>query len=133
MHLIRRITTTGATLAATGAVLVTAVPSAHAATGLASLRQGSSGLGVACAQWTENIFLQPQTPLAVDGDFGPATYRATVQYQGENGLAQDGIIGPHTGDSITSFINSALKNFGDAQIWNGHSLSECYGAVPTSS
>ncbi|MFF2149636.1 peptidoglycan-binding protein [Kitasatospora sp. NPDC058190] len=128
MKLIRKILATGATLTAAGTMLVTAVPSAHAATGLSSLQQGSSGLGVACAQWTENVFLQPKTPLSVDGDFGPATYNATVQYQRENGLAQDGIIGPNTGSTIMSFINS----FSDAQFWNGHRLSECYNAVPTS-
>ncbi|MFJ9847528.1 peptidoglycan-binding protein [Kitasatospora sp. NPDC101155] len=128
MHLIRKITTTGATLVAAGAMLVTAVPSAHAATGLPSLQRGSGGLGVACAQWAENVYLQPKTPLDVDGDFGPATYNATVQYQHENELAQDGIIGPHTGDSIMSLINIS----GNTQIWNGHWLSECYGAVPTS-
>ncbi|MFF2149637.1 peptidoglycan-binding protein [Kitasatospora sp. NPDC058190] len=132
MRFVRKILATGATLAAAGTMLVTAVPGAHAATGLSSLRQGSSGLGVACAQWEENRYFD-STQIAVDGDFGPATYNSTVNYQAQLGLQADGIIGPKTGDVIASGILQTLKLYPSAnyQFWRGYWLSDCYGAVPT--
>jgi Domain of unknown function (DUF1906)/Putative peptidoglycan binding domain len=33
---------------------------------------------------------------AVDGDFGPHTHQGVLDYQARYGLAQDGIVGPHT-------------------------------------
>ncbi|MET8629560.1 peptidoglycan-binding domain-containing protein [Kitasatospora sp. NPDC004669] len=135
MHLIRKITTTSAGLAAAGVLLVTAVPSAQAATGQPSLRQGSSGLGVACVQWEENQFFDdPRTAIAVDGDFGPATYNLTLSYQSAFGLQADGVVGPRTGGVIANAIQTTLNTYPGAnyRFWQGYWLSDCYGALPTS-
>ena len=38
----------------------------------------------------------PTTPIAIDGDFGPATERAVTAFQEEHGLYGDGVVGPLT-------------------------------------
>jgi peptidoglycan hydrolase-like protein with peptidoglycan-binding domain len=40
--------------------------------------------------------MQLKLGLSGDGDFGPATERALVGWQRENGLEPDGIAGPST-------------------------------------
>jgi putative chitinase len=52
------------------------------------LRRGSRGAEVAA--------MQIKLGLSGDGDFGPATERALVGWQRENGLEPDGIAGPAT-------------------------------------
>lgn len=38
--------------------------------------------------------------LSVDGDFGPLTHTAVVDFQKKHGLIPDGIVGPHTWEAI---------------------------------
>lgn len=52
------------------------------------LRRGSRGPEVAA--------MQSKLGLPSDGDFGPATERALIKWQGENNLVPDGIAGPAT-------------------------------------
>lgn len=58
------------------------------------LKQGMSGADV--TKW--QVFLKSQgfDPGTVDGDFGPATHKATVDYQKSRGLVADGIVGNKT-------------------------------------
>ena len=52
------------------------------------IRRGSKGATVAA--------VQSKLGLAADGDFGPATERALIEWQSNNGLVADGIAGPKT-------------------------------------
>jgi len=55
---------------------------------LPTIRQGSRGDAVEV--WQTII------QVTADGDFGPLTNNATIAYQRQHGLAQDGIVGPLT-------------------------------------
>jgi peptidoglycan hydrolase-like protein with peptidoglycan-binding domain len=60
--------------------------------------RGSYGTNVGHAQLELNKWLRRtgSQPLTIDLLFGPATEAATRSYQAANGLAVDGIVGPHT-------------------------------------
>lgn len=45
--------------------------------------------------------------LAKDGDFGPLTRAAVVSFQGQQGIAQDGIVGPITWQHLANAIATA--------------------------
>ena len=64
------------------------VAPALASAGNRTLRRGDKGEDVARLQRLLNI--------GVDGDFGPATEQAVVNFQSINGLSSDGIVGPVT-------------------------------------
>ena len=65
-------------------------------TNLQILRQGSRGPEVAKLQRQLNVRLKPSPQLAVDGDFGPLTHQAVLQYQKGIGIGVDGVVGKHT-------------------------------------
>lgn len=46
-----------------------------------------------------------------DGDFGQGTYNAVIKFQGDNGLIQDGIVGPATLEALNN--SSTTNNYGD--------------------
>lgn len=58
-----------------------------------TLRRGAKGNDV---QHLQNLLNGKGHSLTVDGDFGPATEKAVKDFQGANGLASDGIVGPNT-------------------------------------
>ncbi len=58
------------------------------------LRRGAYGDIVETLQRTLNARLDPTPGLAVDGDFGPATEGAVVQFQRAEGLPPSGTVGP---------------------------------------
>lgn len=58
-----------------------------------TLRQGSVRIEVELLQWTLN---QYGLDTAVDGIFGPQTDQNVRQYQADNGLKVDGIVGVNT-------------------------------------
>jgi peptidoglycan hydrolase-like protein with peptidoglycan-binding domain len=62
--------------------------------GQPTVREGDSGNVVRRAQ--RAIRRTPDTALAVDGIFGPATKAAVIQFQAGAGLAEDGVVGPNT-------------------------------------
>lgn len=64
------------------------------AAGSATLKQGSSGGSVTALQRALNATVG--TRLVVDGQFGPATRNAVVNYQKSRGLSADGVVGPRT-------------------------------------
>lgn len=57
------------------------------------LRQGSTGSAVQTLQQRLNDL---GYSIAVDGNFGPGTQGAVVDFQGKKGLSNDGIVGPQT-------------------------------------
>lgn len=81
-----------------------------------TLRQGNSGSCVASLQRMLNVYCSDATKLAVDGQFGPKTYRAVkavqqsigygwyypVQVNGQN-IIVDGIAGPQTWSILPAF------------------------------
>lgn len=103
---------------AAGAVLATgiAVAPASASTTAPYIREGSQGVGVVCVQIALNFF--DNAGLTVDGIDGPKTTQAVEAFQKIERTAQDGIVGPITGQSIWNI---------DGQIDAGY----CYQYVPT--
>ena len=67
------------------------VSKSSVAVSLPTIRQGSRGDAVKV--WQTII------QVTADGDFGPLTNNATIAYQRQHGLAQDGIVGPLTWSS----------------------------------
>jgi peptidoglycan hydrolase-like protein with peptidoglycan-binding domain len=67
---------------------------AEPGTGDQLLRRGTSGAAVATWQW--RLVQALGRELAVDEQFGPMTEQATRDFQRNNELAVDGIVGPHT-------------------------------------
>jgi peptidoglycan hydrolase-like protein with peptidoglycan-binding domain len=62
-------------------------------------RRGDAGDTV---KHVQRRFVERGIPLVVDGDFGPATDRTVRGFQGERGLAVDGIVGPSTWGELWS-------------------------------
>ncbi|OGQ85301.1 MAG: hypothetical protein A2289_10865 [Deltaproteobacteria bacterium RIFOXYA12_FULL_58_15] len=79
--------------------------------GLATLRLGSTGPGVAALQAKLNILLDHYKPfddlskLAVDSDLGRLTYRGVWWVQETFGLKLDGLVGPQTLCKIDELIS----------------------------
>src|SRR5688572_9206186 len=79
----------------------------RSALALAALRRGAQGPEVQKLQRQLNARLLPAPNLAVDGMFGPLTYRAVVEYQKAMRIDPDGIVGKLTwyhllkGDKVT--------------------------------
>jgi N-acetyl-anhydromuramyl-L-alanine amidase AmpD len=63
-----------------------------------TLRQGANGSSVSELQ---KLLTQAGYPTNADGDFGPATYRAVVQFQKDHGLEADGVVGKATWAALT--------------------------------
>jgi peptidoglycan hydrolase-like protein with peptidoglycan-binding domain len=62
--------------------------------GQPTIQEGSTGAVVERAQ--RALHRTPDFGLVVDGDFGPHTRQAVVDFQSGEGLATDGIVGPLT-------------------------------------
>ncbi len=68
------------------------VPGAHQVPQRATIRRGSMGYSVELIQRLLSIDL--------DGNFGPKTEQAVIEYQKSHGLVPDGVVGPATWDTI---------------------------------
>ena len=64
------------------------------------LRLGSTGELVEALQRTLNKKLAPSRPLDVDGDFGPVTEAAVVEFQAASQLKQTGIVADSTWEAL---------------------------------
>jgi peptidoglycan hydrolase-like protein with peptidoglycan-binding domain len=70
------------------------------------LRQGDSGAAVSELQ---QLLKAKGINIAVDGVFGSATRAAVVQFQQQNGLAVDGIVGPKTWQALRQDDNAPIQ------------------------
>lgn len=61
-----------------------------------TLRKGAKSVDVKALQERLNKYLLPNPKLIIDGNFGPATFKAIRAFQAQNGLSIDGIAGPQT-------------------------------------
>lgn len=74
----------------------------HAPAGPLSV--GANGDLVADLQRTLNVRLDAESPLGVDGDFGPVTKSAVERFQREQNLEVTGIVGPETWKALGPIV-----------------------------
>jgi hypothetical protein len=60
------------------------------------LQEGSKGPEVSALQQALNSKLNPSPGLTVNGEFGPRTRAAVIQFQEQVGITVDGVVGPQT-------------------------------------
>lgn len=80
---------------------------------------GNAGTCVKNIQWQLNNFrraIYKEAPITVDGDFGPNTKAAVVQFQTWNNIAHDGIVGPQTWGEFNDCVASGICN-GKVSSW----------------
>lgn len=68
------------------------------------LKLGADGLLVEALQRTLNARLKPSPRLGVDGDFGPMTQRAVIDFQRSKELEETGDVGPATWKALGSLV-----------------------------
>lgn len=74
------------------------------------IKQGSSGPIVKAYQWT--LGKLGYTPGNIDGQFGPRTANVTKNYQKDNGIEADGVVGKNT----YSLLNTDLDEKGVSEF-----------------
>jgi D-alanyl-D-alanine carboxypeptidase (penicillin-binding protein 5/6) len=67
---------------------------------VADLKQGDSGPAVELLQRRLNERIDPSPDLVVDGEFGPATHAAVVQFQKFKSLTQTGVVDAKTRQAL---------------------------------
>ena len=117
----------GITAAILGAIGIVAVVASHGATradliapvasayGCADSKTIGSGASTPCVKYAQAMLNFNGAAIAVDGVFGPATKAAAVEYQKENHLSPDGIIGPKSWASLIA-DTAARKAAEDARV-----------------
>jgi len=71
-------------------------------------QQGSIGDTVKHLQIMLNYLGSGQSPLVVDGMFGPKTRARVVEFQQQARLSPDGIVGPITAKALVAAITSSF-------------------------
>ncbi|KAB2689883.1 N-acetylmuramidase domain-containing protein [Brucella intermedia] len=82
---------------------------------VSALRLGSSGVEV---RELQQLLVRAGIKLNIDGDFGPATKRSVEQFQSENGLKSDGIVGPKTSILLSQYMSPREENLGRQSVLN---------------
>ncbi len=106
-------------------VLGTATPTSAGAATWTYESEGDIGPNVKAVQY---LLRQRGYSLAADGDFGPITKSAVVNFQQANGLAADGIVGPNTWGKLIVTVREgstgeAVKGVQTLLVKNGRSVA----------
>lgn len=86
------------------------------------LAQGSSGAQVAA--WQKII------GVSADGQFGPATAKATKKWQSDHGLTPDGIVGPETWAAASGAVPSTVLSSIQTEIQKDQPFGLTYNDAP---
>jgi peptidoglycan hydrolase-like protein with peptidoglycan-binding domain len=103
-----------------------------------TLRQGASGaavreLQIRVAGWPTSS--AAKVYLAIDAQFGPATFAAVERFQRAYGLAVDGIVGANTQSKLNALAKSdgSTAHFAWSELWDSWTSSFAGGAVSAAS
>ncbi|BCJ38823.1 muramoylpentapeptide carboxypeptidase [Actinocatenispora thailandica] len=103
-----------------------------------TLRQGASGtavreLQIRVAGWAASS--AAKVYIAVDGQFGPATFGAVERFQRAYGLAVDGVVGPNTQAKLNALAkgDGSTAHFAWSEMWDSYTSSFAGGAVSAAS
>lgn len=94
------------------------------------LREGDRGGSVRVLQYMLAIlaeFDNSLTPVRVDGDFGPTTARAVRQFQSNNGLTVDGVVGEVTWEAIYRAFAAAERDLRRDNVRFGNDATPAAG------
>jgi peptidoglycan hydrolase-like protein with peptidoglycan-binding domain len=73
----------------------------------AKLKMGDKGGRVELLQQALNALLKPSPKLDADGDFGPMTQQAVIQFQKAHGLKGDGVVDATTSEALGASLGLA--------------------------
>jgi peptidoglycan hydrolase-like protein with peptidoglycan-binding domain len=102
-----------------------------------TIKEGSKGEAVKGLQNALNT--KSSVVLSVDGVFGSRTESAVRQFQSDNGLDVDGIVGPGTWGALYVYVvqqgdtlsDIAREQLGDAERWHDlHNLNQALVSDP---
>lgn len=79
--------------------------------GYPMLREGDRGIYVATLQ--DALETAGIAGVGIDGIFGPATRRGVMEFQRQNDLTADGIVGCSTWTTLTNQVNGYLRRIGE--------------------
>lgn len=68
-------------------------------------------------------------PVVVDGDFGPATRKALIQFQRARDIIADGVYGPETVQSLTAHGAGFPDNMGEQKVHEIDAVQQGAGGV----
>lgn len=77
------------------------------------LRSGSSGAGV---RELQTLLQRAGYTVVADGDFGPATKKAVIEFQRERNLEADGVVGPKTQEALRLVVLSPSEQPGQQDV-----------------
>jgi len=98
------------------------------------LREGDRGGSVRVLQYMLAILAQfdnSQPPVSVDGDFGPSTDNAVRQFQQNNGLSADGIVGERTWEAIYRAFAAAERDLRRDNVRFPNGAAQTAGNYPS--
>jgi D-alanyl-D-alanine carboxypeptidase (penicillin-binding protein 5/6) len=87
------------------------------------LKIGSSGTMVEALQRTLNARMKPSPGLGADGDFGPMTERAVIDFQKSKGLKTSGVVGSETWEALGPLVEEGAE-VSDPAVVNAEALKK---------